>query len=196
MADSLHGESRRLFLLSAAGAEHEGSTAIPDLWQQVERHFVENRDHLYFYLLACGAPPVDADDLTQDAFVRLYRHLRAGKRVERLRPWLCRIARNLLLDQRKGLRYESPASSENEWLHWQDALADPRVDLEAAALRQERRAGLERAFQALTPLQIQYLHLRADGLRHREIAEIYGVAVSSVVDAVRRALERLGKEME
>lgn len=196
MADSLHGESQRLFLLSAAGAEHEGSPAIPDLWQQVERHFVENRDHLYFYLLACGAPPVDADDLTQDAFVRLYRYMRAGKRVERLRPWLCRIARNLLLDQRKGLRYESPAASENEWLHWQDALADPRVDLEAAALRQERRAGLERAFQALTPLQIQYLHLRADGLRHREIAEIYGVAVSSVVDAVRRALERLGKEME
>ena len=198
MAESIDDKRGHLFVLPAvnAGSDSSSSFTAPDLWQQVERQFVEHRSPVYFYLLACGASPVDADDLTQDTFVRLYRHLRTGKRVEALRPWLCRVARNLLLDRRKGASHESPAASENDWLRWQDTLADPAVDLERDALHKERRSELDHAIQALTPLQVQYLHLRADGLRHREIAEIYGVAVSSVVDVVRRAVERLGKEME
>jgi Sigma-70 region 2 len=40
-----------------------------------------------------GLAAADADDLTQEVFIRLYRHLRAGNRVSDLRPWLLRVAR-------------------------------------------------------------------------------------------------------
>lgn len=192
MGDSTHSEPDRLVLFSVtANASVEGT----DLRKTIGHHFVEHRDHLYLYLLACGASPADADDLTQDTFLRLFRHLRAGKPVEKLQPWLFRVARNLLLDRRKGNQYLS-AGSEIAWAVWQDTVADPSVNLEQATLTEEKHAQLDKAFQTLTPLQIQYLHLRAEGLRHREIAEIYGVAVSTVVDVVRRAVEKLGKEME
>jgi RNA polymerase sigma-70 factor (ECF subfamily) len=46
----------------------------------------------------------------------------------------------------------------------------------------------------LTKLQRECLHLRADGLRYREIAELMGVSMSTVVDAVRRATVNLARE--
>jgi DNA-binding CsgD family transcriptional regulator len=40
----------------------------------------------------------------------------------------------------------------------------------------------------------QALHLRADGLHYREIAEVLGLTYWSAVEAVRRALDTLGAE--
>lgn len=194
MEDSTQGEPSGI-LLFASTADEASPAAPPNLRQQVERHFAEHREHLYFYLLACGASSVDADDLTQDSFIRLYKHLRSGNRVERLKPWLFKVARNLLLDRRKKSQHEAPADG-GLWNVWAETIVDPAADPGRAALGAERQALIERAFQALTPLQVQYLHLRADGLRHREIAEIYSVAVSTVAGTIRRAVERLGKEVE
>jgi RNA polymerase sigma factor (sigma-70 family) len=56
-----------------------------------------------------GLAAADADDLTQEVFIRLYRHLRAGNRFSDLRPWLLRVARNLLLDWRKANQRERAA---------------------------------------------------------------------------------------
>jgi RNA polymerase sigma factor (sigma-70 family) len=48
-----------------------------------------------------GAVGEDAEDVTQDAFLRAYRALRADEREIRFRPWLYRIAHNHCLDQRR-----------------------------------------------------------------------------------------------
>ncbi len=82
MPDSTRSESDHLLLFSvAAGGSSDSCEALcaaSDLRQQVEHHFVEHRDHLYLYLLACGALPADTDDLMQDTFIRLFWHLRTG----------------------------------------------------------------------------------------------------------------------
>jgi DNA-binding CsgD family transcriptional regulator len=45
----------------------------------------------------------------------------------------------------------------------------------------------------LTKRQYQYMLLRAEGMKLREIAELYGVAVASVAEACGRAMETLGR---
>jgi RNA polymerase sigma-70 factor (ECF subfamily) len=49
---------------------------------------------------------------------------------------------------------------------------------------------------SLTALQRECLHLRAEGLRYREIAELMGISISTVADAVRRASLKLSREFE
>jgi RNA polymerase sigma-70 factor, ECF subfamily len=58
-------------------------------------------------------------------------------------------------------------------------------------LQRERLAVLWRAFRELSPQQKMCVHLRAEGLRYREIADVLGVAVPTVSEFMRRALGRL-----
>jgi len=48
----------------------------------------------------------------------------------------------------------------------------------------------------LTTLQRECLHLRAEGLRYREIAELMKISISTVADAVRRATVKLAREVD
>jgi DNA-directed RNA polymerase specialized sigma24 family protein len=53
----------------------------------------------------------------------------------------------------------------------------------------------KRALMALTRFQRQCLHLRVEGLRYREIAELFGVSVATVAEAVRRGLVNLAAQI-
>jgi DNA-directed RNA polymerase specialized sigma24 family protein len=48
----------------------------------------------------------------------------------------------------------------------------------------------------LTRLQRECLHLRAEGLRYREIAGLLEISPSTVMDAVRRATLKLAREFD
>jgi RNA polymerase sigma-70 factor, ECF subfamily len=63
-------------------------------------------------------------------------------------------------------------------------------------LQDERLDRLHMAVLNLTALQRECLHLRAEGLRYREIAELMGISMSTVADAVRRATVKLAREVD
>jgi RNA polymerase sigma-70 factor (ECF subfamily) len=50
---------------------------------------------------------------------------------------------------------------------------------------------LNEAWKTLSPQQRQCLHLRAEGLRYREIAETLGITISSAREFLSRAILRL-----
>ena len=52
---------------------------------------------------------------------------------------------------------------------------------------------LGRAWVTLSPQQRQCLHLRAEGLRYREIAETMQISISSVREFLGRAITKLQK---
>jgi len=163
--------------------------------RQVERLFEDLRGKIYAYLGALGASPADAEDITQETFIRLYVELRTRSEIASTTSWLFRVARNLLINESLSCRSQVTVAdtAAREWLA---SVPDPQIDPEASALRAERVKRLNAAMRVLTSLQLEYLHLRAEGLRYREIADIYGVAVPSVQDVIRRAVERLGKELQ
>ena len=71
-----------------------------------------------------------------------------------------------------------------------------QADPEKLMLQRERLDRLRIAVLNLTPLQRKCLHLRAEGLRYREIAGLLELSPSTVMDAVRRATLKLAREFE
>src|SRR3954468_15085092 len=63
--------------------------------------------HLYSYALQMlGGARQDAEDVTQDVFVRAYRTLRSSERTVALRPWLYFVAHNRCVDLLRRLTPE------------------------------------------------------------------------------------------
>lgn len=141
---------------------------VPDLHAKVEQLFFERREEIYVYLVSLGAPPDDAQDMTQESFLKFYVALREGQQIDNPRAWLYTVAHNLALNARlRDARvFEmSEVGSENP---------------ESLVLASERLEQLRLAIGNLSPQQRSCLHLRAEGFRYREIAGILGINPSTV----------------
>ena len=62
--------------------------------QLVARLFEEARDDVYRYLLLIGLLPPQAQEATQEVFLRLYTTLLKGVEIENTRGWIFRVAHN------------------------------------------------------------------------------------------------------
>lgn len=72
-------------------------------------------------------------------------------------------------------------------------LRDHAVSAEIGLIERERREQISAAWKTLSPQQRQCLHLRAEGLRYREIAGTLGISISSVREFLSRAILKLRK---
>jgi RNA polymerase sigma-70 factor, ECF subfamily len=159
--------------------------------QAVTELFEAAREDVYRYLLTLGLAPGQAQEATQEVFLRLYVVMRKGQRIENPRAWIFRVANNhglTLRGQEQALR---PFDPEVE-----TRLPDSAVSPEQRLLDRERRTRLGNAVAALSPQQRQCLHLRTEGFRYREIAAILGISDSSVGEFLRRAIVRLRKVLD
>ena len=114
----------------------------------------------------------DARDLSQEAFLQVYRNLNRFDRRSSLSTWLYRIVVNLCLNHlNRSSRLHSPAADQ------QPEVADLSEGSLERLQKKERQDALARAIQTLPPQQRASLTLRVhQHLSHREIAEILGVS--------------------
>jgi len=158
--------------------------------------FGELRRPLLRYLLSLSLEPAEAEDIVQETFLRLCEQFTAGACFN-LRAWIFRVAHNLARDQhRRRMRAPSFALESDFSREPQIVLSDPRATPEQLVIEQQRSRRLQTALLRLPIHQQHCLHLRAEGLRYREIAEVLGVGRSTVADWVQAALERLGRELK
>ena len=71
------------------------------LEEQVAKYFEQFRTSVYNYLVAVGANPADAEEVTQETFLRLYRFLHSGRTIRNVRSWVFRVAHNLAVERFK-----------------------------------------------------------------------------------------------
>jgi RNA polymerase sigma-70 factor, ECF subfamily len=132
------------------------------------------------------AGPQDADDLTQDAFLRAFHKLASFRGDAPFRAWLLRVAHNTALNA-LGRRRPEPMAEVPEPEVQQPGPADA---LEA----RERRQRLERKLLGLTPSHRTVLVLRdLEGLSYEEIAEITETPLGSVKARLHRARNELAE---
>ncbi len=114
----------------------------------------------------------DARDLSQEAFLQVYRKVNRFDRRSSLSTWLYRIVVNLCLNHlNRGSRSASPVADQ------QPEVADPSEGSLERLQERERQDALARAIATLPPQQRASLTLRVhEHLSHREIAEILGVS--------------------
>lgn len=153
---------------------------------QVAELFQEFRDDVYRYLLTLGLHPPQAQEVTQEVFLRLYVTLRRSVEVRNPRAWIFRVAHNL------GLKVRSRQNS----LQWFDPalearLVDPEATPEMSVLERERTLRFHRAIENLSEQQRRCVHLRLEGLRYPEIGAVLGISASAVGEFMRRAIARL-----
>ena len=158
------------------------------LQDQVARLFEEARDDVYRYLLTLGLHPPQAQEATQEVFLRLYVTLKKGEDIQNTRAWIFRVAHNLGLKIRARQSTQAPFDPELE-----TSLAGRDLSPEEQVLKRERWLRFHRAVEGLSEQQRRCLHLRLEGLRYPEIAAILGISASAVGEFLRRALARLRK---
>ena len=178
--------------------------------------FRELRKPLLRYLVCLGLSSDEAQDVVQDAFLSLHRHLSAGgapensahnaagrdglpadasasravRSNENIRSWLFRVAHNQARNRQNS--YDRRFSARLDDASVESALDEATP--ERMLLEKEKFARLGNAIRALAGAERDCLLLRASGLRYREIGEVLGIATSTVADIVERSVKKLAEK--
>ena len=165
------------------------------LGERVQGLFEQLRIPVFRYLLRKTRDPGQAEDITQETFLRLFRHLREDRLLDNPRAWIFTVANNLAVDASRDESHIKDLD-ETTWKEIEESRSGLQADPEKLMLQRERLDRLHVAVLNLTPLQRECLHLRAEGLRYREIANLLELSPSTVMDAVRRATLKLAREFD
>lgn len=147
---------------------------------------MEHYDQVYGVLIRLLGNREEAEDLTQETFLRLYRSRFPAGQEHNLGGWLYRVATrlgyNALRSRRRRLQHEQALA--------QTALAerasDPMDLADVAALAEERQR-VRAVLAELPERQAQLLLLRHLGLSYKELAAALDVAPGSVGTLLARA---------
>ena len=149
----------------------------------------ELRKPLLRYLAGLGLSSEEAQDVVQDAFLSMHKHLTAGGSQENIRSWLFRVAHNRARNCQKSYarRLGGPLDPVSD-------LISHEATPEQAVLAKEKFDRLDKAIRSLAAPERECLMLRAEGLRYREIGEVLGIPTSTVSDTVDRAVKKLAEK--
>jgi RNA polymerase sigma-70 factor (ECF subfamily) len=137
----------------------------------------------------------DALDVAQEAFVKAYRALPTFKGDSAFFTWLFRITMNLALDRKRQRAVRTRSLGGGDEVSPEDwertAAADqPGPDDEAASA--ERRAKIGRALESLSEHHRSIIILSdIEGLAYREIAQVLGIPIGTVMSRLHHARRRL-----
>ena len=152
------------------------------------RHLVERYQHPltnFVYRTVLSRP--DADDLTQEVFLRVYRAAPSYQPTAKFSTWLYRIAANTSLNHLKAAGRTSIEPCEPEQLTASSG-ADPHRGFE----HHELEAAVEQALRQLPDRQRIAVTLRRfEELSYAEIAEAMDCSVQAVDSLLRRAADML-----
>ncbi|HEV2199584.1 MAG TPA: sigma-70 family RNA polymerase sigma factor [Bryobacteraceae bacterium] len=182
--------------LASGAAERVREPSLSE--QEVVDLFDQFRDRLFRYVLTFGLPVEDCEEVIQETFLALFRHLTRGRSRRNLRGWLFRVAHNLALRMRLRARRDGHASATKDARvdAREDAAIDPAPDPERQFESAQTRARLLAVFRALAEQDRRCLSLRAEGLRYREIAGVLDMSLGSVSVSLARSLARLTRAGE
>lgn len=128
-----------------------------------------------------------AEDLAQEAFVRLL-----GQRPRNPRAWLFTVALNLARDAMRG---EARRTRQFQLLAGEQG-GEVTPSAEGSVVREEERNMVRQVLSALSERDRTLLLLWEEGVPYRQIAEVIGVAASSIGPLLVRAQRRFLKNYE
>jgi RNA polymerase sigma-70 factor (ECF subfamily) len=136
---------------------------------------------LYRYLERLTGDADAAEDIAQEAFVRL---LRQPLPEDEVRPWLFTVAMNLVRDRARKTERRQRLLSGAPPLVTPGQLPDDHVE------QSERIQVVRAVLEKLPDRDRQLLLMREEGFKYEEIAAVIGVAPASVGTLIARALRR------
>lgn len=169
----------------------ETATGTGEIETEVMALFEQYRTPLLRYAIAFGVPVQDAEEIVQEVFLSLFRHLQMGRSRKNLRGWIFRVAHNLTLKRRHANTRQPVATFDEMCIA--DQRPDPGPTPEDACREAQRQQRLLSVVRALREIDQCCLRLRAEGLRYREIAGALGISLGSVSASLARSLDKLNR---
>ncbi len=154
-----------------------------------EYAFLVNRykNKIYGLLRGMGADDQDAQDLTQETFIRAYRKLAVHETSKSFAAWLYTIASNLFKDLRRK-------SHPMGWMEESPPVPSADDNPEAILLQGEHRTELQVLMRQLPPNYRVALLLRyTNDLSYEEMSEVLDVPLNKIQNDLYRAKLRLKK---
>jgi RNA polymerase sigma-70 factor, ECF subfamily len=131
----------------------------------------------------------EAEDVAQEAFMRVWTHAPRWQPLAQFRTWLTRVVINLCLDRKR----RAP------WVELETAgeIADPARDAGEKAEDDERERMLAAAIEKLPVRQRSAIVLTyGDGMSNAQVADILDTSVSAVETLLVRAKQNLRRALE
>jgi RNA polymerase sigma-70 factor (ECF subfamily) len=176
-------------------------TAPPDdpaLKERFERDALPLLGQLYPAALRLTRNPSDAEDLVQETYLRAYRGFSGFREGTNLRAWMYRILTNTFINTyRKKQREPVTVADEDveDWYLYQK-LGESGVEASAETTVLDRipDEDVQRALEAIPEgFRLAVLLADVEGFSYKEIAEILGIPMGTVMSRLhrgRRALEK------
>lgn len=158
--------------------------------------FATYHDRIYRYVLSLVHNPAEAEDLTQDTFLRAYAHRDSLRDPNAVRGWLYRIATRVCLDRlrRRGAQIGLDGEEGGQGA---DSLPSESPSALEIAEREETGACVQRCLDFLSDSYRAVLLLHeAHSLTAPEIAELLGENVGTVKIRLHRARRKLEEIMQ
>lgn len=155
----------------------------------------QNQRRVFHACVAVVRSQADAEDITQEVFIRAYKNLSKFEGTAKFSTWLYRIARNASIDHlRKRARRDASNIDDFVDEHRESAFDEAFISAPLGfnpteeMARKEYRDAISHAFDALSSAHREILTLReVEGHSYQEIADILEIKIGTVMSRLHHA---------
>jgi RNA polymerase sigma-70 factor, ECF subfamily len=188
-------------MIVMANVEWTAIQSVPDMETASFQELVEShKKNVYYLALNLTGNHHDAEDLSQDVFIKAFRAMKDFRGEAKWSSWLYRITVNTYIDEKRKKTHQLlPLPEEHEGeenVQTSGYLSDPRSNPERDLESMNIQRHIDEALKKLTPRERAVFVLRHyNDLILKEIGEVLNISEGTVKSLLFRAIKRMQKEL-
>lgn len=158
--------------------------------KDIDSIITEYSNYIYKYLLCLTHNDDISEELTQETMYKAIKNINQLKDEEKIEMWLCKIAKNLWLQEiNEKKKYIN--ISDNDILKF-----EANESIEDNLIQKDNRMNLYKEIERLDDVSKEIIYLKLNGdLRFKEIGEMYGKTENWARVTFHRAKQQIAKEV-